>query len=484
MARHRLAMLAFALAAACVMGSVTVATAAEITYDGDQLQIVMTDTGMPTIRVKPSTAAGPADPYVGQYYEDEEMGTTSWGSVIWLYSAESSSSYSAGYQSAGATFVPVSNTTETVPGGTAIVNVVDLGTSGVRLTQRFTHLTGDRFVTKQWTITNNGSTTFTGVRHYHGGDTYFGGEDHAFGFWDASKGMVYVRNMTFADWGLMGFYADPATPSSRYVEAEYHAADAGPEAGADLSDTVENSDFVDAGYYLQWDRGGSLAPGESWTIKAYELWTPAGALQMFAPPPKDVVGGTTVPLPFTLQNLSDTTMTLSLTAACDTGWSTSIVGGASQELPPNSSVVRTVNVTVPTAASGVAGVTLSSSGGGIANASVRLSATPDASRFYVGAPHLKWTVRRGRSFEVYGELAPGHPRGKWVVLRFERRTARGYRFVKNVTTYSYATPDQPSNHYGVWTRMSTRGRYRVRAFHPADADGPATWTGWNWFRVR
>ncbi|NTU85554.1 MAG: hypothetical protein HGA45_40405, partial [Chloroflexales bacterium] len=42
--------------------------------------------------------------------------------------------------------------------------------------------------------------------------------------------------------------------------------------------------------YLQWDHA-TLAPGASWTIQAYEVWTPGGALQMVAPASQNATPG-------------------------------------------------------------------------------------------------------------------------------------------------------------------------------------------------
>ncbi|MDO8916333.1 MAG: hypothetical protein Q7W16_09660, partial [Coriobacteriia bacterium] len=102
----------------------------------------------------------------------------------------------------------------------------------------------------------------------------------------------------------------------------------------------------------------------------------------------------------------------------------------------------------------------------------------------LGEPKLPWIVRRGGRFVVFGALRPGHtPKSKWVVLSFERKTSRGWRVVKRVTTRSYSI-GAPTLKYAVRTRLYVRGRYRVRAYHPADWDGPATWSIYNTFLVR
>jgi hypothetical protein len=102
----------------------------------------------------------------------------------------------------------------------------------------------------------------------------------------------------------------------------------------------------------------------------------------------------------------------------------------------------------------------------------------------LGTPKLSWIVRRGRLFRVLGALRPAHKtKSKWIVLSFERRVGKEWRVVKNVVATSYST-GSPSQHYAMRTRLKIRGRYRVRAYHALDADGPATWTGYNVFLVR
>jgi hypothetical protein len=301
------------VAAVALSLSASVAVAATQTYTGDVIRMVVDDYGRPALYAKPSTADGPSDPFVQQYF-----GGSAWGNVINIYDGETTSTFTSGYGS-GTLVTPVSNDIVPAAGGSSVVTVVRLGTTGVQLTQRFTHLTGDRFVTKEWSFTNTSTVTFSRARLYHGGDTYFGNNDAAYGFYDASRKMVYVRNSDFTNWGLMGFYPDPSTLANHYFEGHYSTGNSYANAGTDLPDTV-SATYQDAGYYLQWDRG-AFAPGQTWSIKAYEVWTPAGALQMLAPGTMPASAGTVANVPFTIQNLSETTMTLTLAPSSDAGGS-------------------------------------------------------------------------------------------------------------------------------------------------------------------
>jgi hypothetical protein len=464
------------VAAVALSLSASVAVAATQTYTGDVIRMVVDDYGRPALYAKPSTADGPSDPFVQQYF-----GGSAWGNVINIYDGETTSTFTSGYGS-GTLVTPVSNDIVPAAGGSSVVTVVRLGTTGVQLTQRFTHLTGDRFVTKEWSFTNTSTVTFSRARLYHGGDTYFGNNDAAYGFYDASRKMVYVRNSDFTNWGLMGFYPDPSTLANHYFEGHYSTGNSYANAGTDLPDTV-SATYQDAGYYLQWDRG-AFAPGQTWSIKAYEVWTPAGALQMLAPGTMPASAGTVANVPFTIQNLSETTMTLTLAPSSDVGWSTSVVGGTSLVLGPVGVVTRNVSVNLPAGAGGEGFVTLTASGDATATASTRLVVSASTSVLRLGTPGVRWIVRRNRPFVVFGALRPRHaPDTKWVRLRFERWTRRGWRHAKTVDAWSYST-GSPSLHYGLWTRLLVRGKYRVAAFHPADADGPDTWTDYNVFWVR
>jgi hypothetical protein len=207
-------------------------------------------------------------------------------------------------------------------------------------------------------------------------------------------------------------------------------------------------------------------------------------LLILAPGPGTASGGSIFPVQFTVRNQTDVTMTLTLSPSCDAGWLTSLVGGAAEILPPHTDVVRTVNVSVPGAALGSTLVRLSASGDGEAAAVASLSVPSSAPR--AGIPKTSWIVRRNRLFRLLGSLNPPHKaRTRWVVLRFERQTANGWVFVKNVRAVSYSkAAKSPSNHYAIRTRLSTRGYYRVSAYHPGHGGEPATWSGYNWLWVR
>lgn len=302
------------------------------------LEYCLTDAGRPSVYV-----FQPNNPRVRQYY-----GGSAWGSVIWLNGTSTASRYSTGYTGAIVT-TGVSNTlTGTGSAGSpwTITNITNLGASGVQMTQVVRYVNGDRTLRKTFTIANNGASTFNDVRFFHGGDTEFGGDDNARSWYDASNKMVYVTNPAFTNTGFMGFYANPATPSSAYFGGQYSTGNAFASSTAQLPSTA-NSAFVDAGYYLQWNRA-SLTPGQSWSIDSYEIWSPPGAVQVLSPASDYVSPGTTVTRIFRVQNLSGGPLTIALSvAATPDAWVATLQGAGSVVVNSLAIVDVPVDIVVP-----------------------------------------------------------------------------------------------------------------------------------------
>ncbi|MFZ5483949.1 MAG: IPTL-CTERM sorting domain-containing protein [Pseudomonadota bacterium] len=294
------------------------------------------------IHVKKPSASGGSDPYVLQYL--------SWGTVVHFTEDVTPLKYGTPGNGAGATIIsPVSNTLNTPAGGANVVSVSDLGSTGLRLTQTISYLTGTRYVTKRWVLQNtHATTTYTGLKLLHGGDTYFGGEDSAYGFYDAVGNAVYLKNSAFDEWGVMRFAGLPGTPADQYFEGHYGTVWSQMSTGS-LGNTVQAS-FHDAGYALQWNRA-TLAPGESWTVEAIEGWSDAGSLQVLPPAPQTVAPGQTLDLSYTVQNLDASTVNTSFSASAPAGWTATVQSTTPQDIASNGSVSIVVRVTVPAGAS-------------------------------------------------------------------------------------------------------------------------------------
>lgn len=80
------------LVLACALGLSATAAAATQIYSGDLVKMVVDDRARPAVFVKPSTRAGPSDPYVHQYF-----GENSWDTVVWLNSGGTWTGHGAGY---------------------------------------------------------------------------------------------------------------------------------------------------------------------------------------------------------------------------------------------------------------------------------------------------------------------------------------------------------------------------------------------------
>lgn len=302
------------------------------------LEICVQDSGTPAVYVQQPNGR------TAQYYNDY-----AWGSLIWLNGASAADAHSTGYwdipgsgwevPTTGETLdsqqaIPVSNTltgSGSVVDPYVITTVLELGTSGVRLTQRFSYVDGDRTLKKSWSLSNDGGSSFSDVRFFHGGDTTFGGDDSARSWYDPANTMIYVNNSDFINTGFMGFYANPATPASHYYGGYYDGGNNSAGAGGPLPNTADSS-FVDAGYYLQWSRA-SLEPGQSWNIEAFEVWSAPGATQVISPSNDFVSPATTVQRLFKVHNLSTDAVQVDLVVqSTEVDWSATLAGPATISL--------------------------------------------------------------------------------------------------------------------------------------------------------
>ncbi len=320
--------------------AVTTAQAATQLVVGNPIRISVADNGSPAISVKhPTTGV-----YTIQYFYGIDAPSADWGSVIWLAGTDTNYKYAMHSGIGGVPLTPISNIT-TVDGATStITTVVDLGSTGIRVTQKFIYTEGDRFVSKEWYLANTGGTTYNDLRFFHGGDSFFGGEDSAYSFYDAANSMVYLRNDNYTDWGIMGFYANPATPASHYYSGQYGNGLTQAGTNALLNDTVDGS-YRDAGYQLQWNRA-LLAPGDTWTILASEVWSLPGAIQVIAPVGQNVSAGGTAELSFTVQNLAAAQVNVTLSASDTAGWGAVIQGSTTATIAANGNISVPVRVSV------------------------------------------------------------------------------------------------------------------------------------------
>ncbi|MBT3224134.1 MAG: hypothetical protein HN348_34130, partial [Proteobacteria bacterium] len=266
-----------------------------------------------------------------QYYSED-----SWGTNIWLNGKNDDYHYSTDYFD-GNDVTPNSHSITQNGDEWEVVTIVDLDELA-QLKQVITYRSGDLYYKMRWELTNTGGESFNDVRFFHGGDTYFGGDDDARSWWNADQNMIYVNNLTFSTSGIMGFYGAPATPANHYFGGYYSTSNDQAESNARLRD-VAVSRFVDAGYELEWDRE-SLSNQQTWIIEAYEAVTHPTSVQVLPPADQLVPRDTTITMEFVVHNLEgnagdtgDTgedvfdSSTFSLSVESDQGWTTTLPDG-------------------------------------------------------------------------------------------------------------------------------------------------------------
>jgi hypothetical protein len=267
-----------------------------------------------------------------------------WGSVLFYTdSGAAVHSYSDDYhlddeEYTNVLFTPASNLKDDDWTITTTMNTPE----GITVTQTTAYVNGASEYSMRWIIRNDSSEAVTDVKFFHGGDAFFGGDDNARSYYNSALDMIYLRNEGVS--GIMGFLTDPTTRSSHYFGGDFGDGNNQILAGL-LSDTAD-PEYQDAGYDLQWNKE-SLAPGEEWTIIAYERFTEASSVQVYAPPASAVQeAGVTNTCTFVVQNMSETEDTFNFEAASESGWVISLSSG-SAVIPADSSVSVDVFVLLP-----------------------------------------------------------------------------------------------------------------------------------------
>ena len=174
-------------------------------------------------------------------------------------------------------YVAVSQTGPTGAGTDAnpfrVVTVVRLGTTGLRITQTDTYVTGKQFYRTRITISNTSNGARSGVL-YHAGDCYLQNTDSGYGFYDTTGGGIYCsENANNTPAGrILGFV--PQSPDSHYEERTYNEVWDDISAGLNFTDFCECDELQDNGAGLSWSI--SLAPGAVATRSLITTFSPAG----------------------------------------------------------------------------------------------------------------------------------------------------------------------------------------------------------------
>ncbi|MFV8816816.1 choice-of-anchor U domain-containing protein [Haliea sp. E17] len=270
-----------------------------------------------------------------QYFSED-----SWRSLVWLNGADTSNAFYTGYTARGTRATAVSLTR---PDAETIVATLNLG-SKAQLKMIVSYEDGSLSYKKRFELTNTTAATFTDVRLMHGGDAYFGGVDSARSWWDATSGRLNLSNNGFSNSGTISFFGAVVTPANHYFGGLFSTGNMQANSGR-LGDEA-NASYVDAGYYLEWDKA-SLAAGQTWVVESYEQVTHPSYLQVLPVPEQFAEPGEDVTLNFLVQNLDNTAHTFSLSAAANPAWTTALPNGNSITLASLERVIVPVVVSVP-----------------------------------------------------------------------------------------------------------------------------------------
>jgi hypothetical protein len=176
-------------------------------------------------------------------------------------------------------YVPVSQTGVTGSGTDSdpyrVTTVVKLGTTGLRITQVDTYVTGRQYYRTRITILNQSTGTRTGTL-YHAGDCYLQNTDSGYGFRDSTGGGIYCsENPDNVPAGrILGFV--PQSPDSHYEERGYSEVWNDVSTGANFLDLCECTELQDNGAGLSWSI--SLAHGGVTTRSLITTFSPTGSI--------------------------------------------------------------------------------------------------------------------------------------------------------------------------------------------------------------
>jgi uncharacterized repeat protein (TIGR01451 family) len=213
----------------------------------------------------------------------------------------------------GAAYTPVSQTGPTGTGTAGvpykIVTVVDLGTTGVRLTQTDTYTTGLESFRTDVALANTSGSTRT-VRVYRAADCYLQNSDIGYGAYDAGTGAVACTTGLEAGSRIEQWF--PITAGSHAFESFYSTVYNRISSLLPFDDTCGCTTLQDNGAGLSWD--ATIATGSSKTFSSLITFSPLGILPLsmsITPDNASVSSGGTAGYTVTVHNPNAGAVTLS-----------------------------------------------------------------------------------------------------------------------------------------------------------------------------
>lgn len=319
--------------------------------DSDPLLIEIYDNGRIGLYFWQFEAGDPDNDLIwqNQYYNWEEDGViyNCWGTNIFFDVGQESKYYTTDYYKEWfySTGIDVGNGT-LVRNGNTISGTWLLEEGDITFEQLVTYNPGSYMYEKELRLSNNTTDVeYTNLKLIHGGDTFFGGDDAASSYWNETLNMIFLRNESMEAYGIMAFAGTFDSPADKYFAGDYNQGGNHAIAG-DLPNTADPN-YIDAGYQLQWNQE-VLAPGETWSIRSYELITEPNALQIIAPVDQLADPCEVLEYTFSIFNFSEDERTVDLSTSSANSWLTEIDGEAQITLAGNGGSAQiTVLVTVP-----------------------------------------------------------------------------------------------------------------------------------------
>jgi uncharacterized repeat protein (TIGR01451 family) len=183
-------------------------------------------------------------------------------------------------------YTPVSQSAVTGTGTNVdpykIVTVVDVGTTGLRITETDTYVVGQEAYRTDVQVANTGNQAATAIL-YRGGDCYLQDSDEGFGKIGSPAGAIAcvaaedpnaippVPGSRIEQW-------IPLTAGSHFYEAGYFDVWLAMDAMTDFPDTCTCADYIDNGAGLSWSL--SIPAGQSTTVSHLTNFSPTGNLAL------------------------------------------------------------------------------------------------------------------------------------------------------------------------------------------------------------
>lgn len=154
-----------------------------------------------------------------------------------------------------------------------VVTVVDLGTSGIRLTETDTYVVGQETYRTDVMLTNSGPNPLNAIV-YRAGDCFLQSSDSGYGLLGPAPGAVACTTMPPPNTGGRIEQWLPITPGSHYMEAGYNSVWARIGTRTDFPDTCTCGSFLDNGAGLSWAK--AVPAGGSTTVSSIITFSPTG----------------------------------------------------------------------------------------------------------------------------------------------------------------------------------------------------------------